>query len=376
MSTNQVPRSAYIHVPFCRHRCGYCNFTVVAGRHDLHASYLEALRLELSQLGDPQPVDTIFLGGGTPTELKRSEFRELLELIEYWFPLADNGEYSTEANPEDICPEYVELFQQFGVNRISLGGQSFDEAKLAFLERQHHCEQLQHCFEMLAPIDAVSMDLIFGVPGETLDCWMSDLERLMQFQPVHLSTYGLTVEKGSRFWRRFESGEFEELSDDVQREFYLAARRLLTDAGYHHYEVSNFAQPGFECRHNEAYWFGDPYFAAGPGAARYVGGVREVNHRSTTTYIRKMLNGESVVAQREAVSGEDLHREILVFALRRLDGFTDQWFFERTGITPQELAGKEIERLIDLGMLQRQAGRLCLTEQGLLVSDSLWPELL
>ena len=376
VSPMNAPRSAYIHIPFCRHRCGYCNFTVLAGRQDLHRSYLNALKAELALLGEPVEVDTVYLGGGTPTELQLSEFHELMELVKFWFPLAVDGEFTTEANPEDITPEYVQLFQKFGINRVSLGGQSFDESKLAVLERNHSPVQLKQCFELLSPIDSISMDLIFGVPGESLQQWETDLKLLLEYQPTHLSTYGLTIEKGTPFWSRFENGELEELSDDLQREFYLTARHMLTEHSYHHYEVSNYAKPGFECRHNEAYWFGEPYFAAGPGAARYVDGFRQVNHRSTTTYIRKALEGKSVVAESEHVTGEELYREILVFALRRLDGITDTWFQQKTGMTPWELAGEQLEKFIEQGFFQRTGDQLCLTEEGLLVSDSLWPHLL
>jgi len=376
VSPINAPRSAYIHVPFCRHRCGYCNFTVIAGRPDLHRSYLNALKAELALLGEPAEVDTLYLGGGTPTELRLSEFQELMELVKFWFPLAVDGEFTTEANPEDMTSEYVELFQEVGINRVSLGGQSFDESKLAVLERNHSAVQLEHCFELLSPIDSISMDLIYGVPDESLQQWERDLKLLLEYEPTHLSTYGLTIEKGTSFWSRFENGELEELSDDLQREFYLTARHMLIEHGYHHYEVSNYAKPGFECRHNEVYWFGEPYFAAGPGAARYVDGFRQVNHRSTTTYISKALEGKSVVAESEYVIGEELYREILVFALRRLDGITDAWFQQKTGMTPWELAGEQLEKFIEQGFFLRTDDQLCLTQEGLLVSDSLWPHLL
>lgn len=376
VSPMNAPRSAYIHVPFCRHRCGYCNFTVIAGRPDLHRSYLNALKAELALLGEPAEVDTLYLGGGTPTELRLSEFQELMELVKFWFPLAVDGEFTTEANPEDMTSEYVELFQEVGINRVSLGGQSFDESKLAVLERNHSAVQLEHCFELLSPIDSISMDLIYGVPDESLQQWERDLKLLLEYEPTHLSTYGLTIEKGTSFWSRFENGELEELSDDLQREFYLTARHMLIEHGYHHYEVSNYAKPGFECRHNEVYWFGEPYFAAGPGAARYVDGFRQVNHRSTTTYISKALEGKSVVAESEHIIGEELYREILVFALRRLDGITDAWFQQKTGMTPWELAGEQLEKFIEQGFFLRTDDQLCLTQEGLLVSDSLWPHLL
>ena len=155
--TMPVPRSAYIHVPFCRHRCGYCNFTVIAGRDDLHASYLQALQMELETLGAPQEMETVFLGGGTPTQLHPDELRRLFDLIAYWFPMVTEGEYTIEANPEDIDEESVALFQEYGVNRVSLGGQSFDMDKLTLLERSHQPSQLEQCFTLLKSIPSVSM---------------------------------------------------------------------------------------------------------------------------------------------------------------------------------------------------------------------------
>ena len=162
----------------------------------------------------------------------------------------------------------------------------------------------------------------------------------------------------------------------MSRSFLEGLWEILEKAGYAQYEVSNFARPGFECRHNQAYWFGDPYFAVGPGAASFVNGYREVNHRSTTTYISKVLAGESPVAESELVSGEELHREVLVFALRRLDGINPDWFFQKTGVTIESLAGDQITKFVNQGLLRWHDGRLCLTEEGLLVSDSLWPYLL
>ena len=370
-------RAAYIHVPFCKHRCGYCNFTLVADRSDLHASYLQAIELELSQLHKPRPVDTIFLGGGTPTELSISELQQLLQLVQRWFPLTSGGEFSVEANPADINPELVEMLSQQGVNRVSLGGQSFQSIKLQWLERDHDLDCLQNSLQLLlAHIDVVSMDLIFGLPGETIKMWAADLARLVQFKPQHISTYGLTLEKGTRFWNQHHRGEFELPGESLQREMFLLARRQLQRQGYDHYEVSSYALPGFRCRHNETYWLGAPYFAAGPGAARYIEGRREINHRSTLTYLKKMLAGESVIAEVEEIHGESRAREIFVFAMRRLDGITPEWFLQQTGRDLYQLIGNEIKQLVDQGLLIWADDHLKLTEQGLLVSDSIWPRVL
>jgi oxygen-independent coproporphyrinogen-3 oxidase len=370
-------RSAYIHVPFCRHRCGYCNFTLIAGRSDLHTKYIEALGQELSLLQTPRSVDTLFIGGGTPTELCHEHLQQLLKLVSQWFPLTAEGELSLEANPADVDTHLVDLLCAEGVNRVSLGGQSFDRSKLKWLERDHNEICLQNSFELLRKkIAAVSMDLIFGTPGETVPMWETEVEQLLDLQPNHISTYGLTIEKGTSFWTRQQRGDFELPSEEVLREMYLLARHKLQGQGYEHYEVSNFALPGYHCRHNETYWLGAPYYAAGPGAARYIDGRREVNHRSTITYLKKIAAGESVVAESEIIQGRERAREVLVFALRRLCGITPAWFKSTTGFDLMTLRGEQIDRFVQLGLLAWHDGYLRLTEEGLLVSDSIWPELM
>jgi len=370
-------RSAYIHVPFCRHRCGYCNFTLIAGRADLHAKYIEALGQELALLQTPRPVDTLFIGGGTPTELSHELLQRLLKLVGQWFPLTAKGEFSVEANPEDVDVHLVDLLYAEGVNRVSLGGQSFQRSKLKWLERDHNAKCLQNSFQLLRKkIEAVSIDLIFGTPGETVPMWEKDVDQALHLKPNHISTYGLTIEKGTSFFGPLLRDEFELPSEDLQREMYLLTRQKLHSQGYEHYEVSNFALPGFRCRHNETYWLGGQYYAAGPGAARYIDGRREVNHRSTITYLKKIAAGESVVAESEEVYGSERAREVLVFALRRLRGITPAWFKSTTGFDLKTLGGTQLDRLIQLGLLAWHDDYLRLTEEGLLVSDSIWPELL
>jgi oxygen-independent coproporphyrinogen-3 oxidase len=394
-----VPRSAYIHVPFCRHRCGYCNFTLVAGRDDLIDAYLDALTRELSGLGQPQEVDTLFLGGGTPTHLPPKELQHLFAIVGYWFPSAPDGEVSVEANPRDlfsIAPEdgsfgsrkqgrigsrtvqqRLVILGRSGVTRISLGAQSFDERKLKLLERDHDARVIIDAFNSARQFaNSVSLDLIFGIPGESLADWQRDLAQAIALAPDHLSTYGLTFEKGTAFWSQLSRGSLARVEEDVERQMYELAIDMLTAAGYEHYEVSNFARPGHRCRHNEAYWTGQPYFAAGPGAARFVGGRRETNHRSTTTYIRRVLAGQSPVAESEELGPEDAARERLVFALRRLEGIDKAAFAAETSFSVEQLGGQALARLIDLGLLDLSAGRLKLTRKGLLVSDAIWPEFL
>jgi oxygen-independent coproporphyrinogen-3 oxidase len=372
-----TPRSAYVHVPFCRHRCGYCNFTVVAGRDDLFESYLQAIETELRWLQAPREVDTIFLGGGTPTELPQAHLQRLLQLVKQWFPPAADCEWTVEANPEDVDTEVVDLLAENGVTRMSLGMQSFDEKKLATLERAHTAQDILRARKLARKAELrFSVDLIFATPHETLTTWENDLQQALALAPDHISTYGLTFERGTSFWKRLQNESLHELDDETWREMYLLAIHKLTEAGFEHYEVSNFARPQSRCRHNIACWQGKEYYAVGPGAARYVNGTRETNHRSTTTYLRKVLNGESPVAESETASPESVARECLVFGLRMLAGIDKQVFASQTGFEVEQLAGQEIQKYVEWGLLQDENDRIALTQAGLLVSDAIWPDLL
>lgn len=370
-------RAAYVHVPFCRHRCGYCNFTLIAGRDDLIERYLRALAKELMLLGERRPVDTLFFGGGTPTHLPPPQLAQLFELVREWFVLQPGFEFSVEANPLDLTAQRCAVLQQAGVSRISLGAQSFSQRKLMILERDHSSSQIGEAFRAAAQVaNSVSLDLIFGVPDETLAEWENDLQQALALHPQHISTYGLTIEKGTTFFPRVSRGELTPANEDTAAAMYERTIDVLTAAGYEHYEVSNFALPGQLCRHNETYWLGRGYFAVGPGAARYVNGVREMNHRSTTAWLQRLEQNESPVAESEELGSEDRARERLVFGLRRLAGIDERDFAQETGFTIEFLGGGALQRFVQQGFLERRDGTLRLTHRGLLISDSLWPYLL
>ena len=372
-----TPRAAYVHVPFCRHRCGYCNFTLVAGRDDLIEDYFHALELELRTLGQPRVVDTLFFGGGTPTHLAPEPLRRLIELVRHWFVLDEGYEFSVEANPADLNAERLAVLADHGVNRLSLGGQSFDDAKLKTLERDHTGELLRRALlDARSAVASISLDLIFGTPGETIERWNADLATAIDLAPQHVSTYGLTFEQGTEFWNRLQAGKLARLDEECERTMYSSAIDTLTAAGFEHYEVSNFARPGHRCRHNEVYWSGEGYFAVGPGAARYVGGRREVNHRSTTTYLKRVLAGKSPTAEVEQLDPEDRARERFVFGMRRLEGVDREEFAAQTGLQLDALVGPALPRMVEAGLFDDNGRRVRLTREGLYVSDAIWPQFL
>ncbi|MFT7639948.1 MAG: oxygen-independent coproporphyrinogen-3 oxidase [Pirellulaceae bacterium] len=372
-TSQRQPVAAYVHVPFCRHRCGYCNFTLVAGRDDLIESYLQAIELELQTLQSPHAVETLFLGGGTPSHLSASQLNRLFNLLEKWFPLGENAEVSVEVNPADIDKAKANVLAECGVTRISIGGQSFDEQRLKLLERDHTPQQIRDVVFTLRPIvKSISLDLIFGVPDCTLEAWEKDLDETLSLPIDHVSTYGLTFEKGTSFWTRQHHGELAAVDEGIERQMYASAIDRLTANGIEHYEVSNFGRTGHRCRHNETYWRGEQFWAVGPGAARFIGGRREVNHRSTTTYIKKMLAGESPIAEVETLSAEASARERFIFAMRRLAGVSRSWFREVSGFEIDELFSDALPRHVADGWLQDDGETIALTREGLYISDALW----
>lgn len=379
-----IPRSAYIHVPFCNHRCGYCNFTLVSGRDDLIPAYLEALEQELSStLGQRQIVDTIFLGGGTPSHLSGRELERLVQSVTRWLELAPGGEFSCEANPLDCTPERLGILRDYGVNRISLGGQSFDDIKLQKLERDHTGNQLTQAIEACAKrFDRVSLDLIFAAPDETLEMWQADLAWALASPIGHLSTYGLTIERGAAFYGRMLRHQLTELTTEVQLAMYEYAIEKLTAGGWEHYEVSSFALPHQRCRHNQTYWLGHAWWAFGPGAASFEhcpdGRTfrRSVNHRSTTSYLHKSQQGQALIAESDSLTLEDYIRERLVFGLRRMQGVELRELELLWGGPVRGLFEPYLSDYLQHAWLEEAAEVIRLTRKGLVISDSLWPDLL
>jgi oxygen-independent coproporphyrinogen-3 oxidase len=365
------PRSAYIHVPFCAHRCGYCDFTLVARRDDLIDAFLDALAIDLSHLEEPREVDTLFFGGGTPTHLPPGQLERLLELALRWFRPVKGAEICVEANPAGLDDAKIAVLAGAGVNRVSLGVQSFDPRVLELLERDHRRPEIISAVERLRPhVSNVGLDLIFGVPGQTIALWNETLDEALALRPTHLSTYGLTFEKGTTFYSRLSKGTLRRCEEESEREMYALVMDRLPAAGFEQYEISNFAKPGFRSRHNEIYWRGLPFFGFGPGAARYIGGRRELNHRSVTTWIKRVQSGQSPIADSERLSPEEQARELIMLGLRRCEGIDLAEFHERTGFDLRQLSAEAMSRHLRHGLLEDAGGHLRLTREGRFLADT------
>ena len=373
------PRAAYIHVPFCAHKCGYCDFASLAGVDHLADRYLAALEREIEvSLGEPQEVETIFVGGGTPTRLDAGQLSRLTAIIRRWLVPVPGGEWTVEANPGTLDADKADVLLDAGVNRISLGAQSFRPESLSVLERNHGRAEVEQAVEIVRPrFSRWSLDLIFGVPGSTLPDWCADLETGLGFGPAHLSCYGLVFEKGTALWSQRQSGRVHPLDEEIERQMYESTIDRLAAAGLEMYEISNFAQPGHESRHNLAYWANDAYFGFGVGAARYLRGVRSVNTRDLMAYLRRIESGESATGPWEELRAEESARETAILMLRRIRiGIERDEFHRRTGFELDALAGPIVERFKKQGCLEDDGQRVRLSRQGLFVADRVFCELL
>lgn len=376
LQTDVSSTALYVHVPFCLRRCGYCDFTLVAENDELIPLWLEALRNEFDRLDQSFDVETVFIGGGTPTHLSVTELQQLFEVIRSKFNWSDAAEVSIEANPDGLDNDRLKALSDLGVNRISLGVQSFDDDVLKFLERQHSkAEAIDSVTRACKFFDNVSLDLIFGVPDQSLSSWHQTLAQAVALPIRHLSTYGLTYEKGTSFYSRRLHGKLVPVPDDLERQMYADAICHAAENQFCHYEVSSFARcedssRDDRCRHNVTYWEAKPYFAFGPGAARYLDGVRSTNDRNVVRWVNKWKKNLPALQDVERLDPEARAREAMFLGLRLISGFDERQFAIEFGFTVESLSADALLQNFEAGLLQRKDGRLSLTAEGLFLADS------
>lgn len=372
--------SAYVHVPFCATRCGYCDFNTYTAAELGSApgasreAYLESVAREVALargvLGDPPPFATVFFGGGTPTLLDPAEQGGLLAHLRDAFGLAPDAEVTTEANPDSVTPASLAALVDAGFTRISFGMQSSAPHVLRMLERTHTPGRALDAVRWAreAGFASVSLDLIYGTPTETLDDWRATVSDALTAEPDHLSAYSLIVEDGTRFAARVRRGEVPLPDEDDLADKYEVADTLLRQAGLEWYEVSNWALPGHACRHNLAYWRGDDWWGFGPGAHSHVGGVRFWNAKHPRTYAGRLADGLSPAAGRERLTAEDRRVERILLELRLREGLP------RAVLTDAEAA--RVPDLVSRGWLHAWDDRVAVTDAGRLLADAAVRELL
>jgi putative oxygen-independent coproporphyrinogen III oxidase len=368
----------YVHVPFCAKRCGYCSFNTAPLEDGSMGRYLEALRREIELLGAlpwaPRiRVGTIFFGGGTPSLMEADELSAVLDGIRARFDVVAGAEITVECNPESVTRAKLEGYHAAGVNRLSLGVQSLDDAILPQLGRLHDARGARAAFD--AARDAgcanLSVDLMYGLPGLDLDGWTRAVDHVLGWQPDHLSAYGLTLDAGS-LWGAAGIDGLPAEQEQIDQYWYLA--RAAKAHGLEHYEISNYARPGFRSRHNQIYWHAAEYLAAGPGACGFVGPVRYANVKATPRYCQLLESGALPVASAEELSPRQRLAERLLLGLRTADGVPATWL--ETRLDGDRGLRQRIEAWRAKALLVEAADRVRLTEAGFLLSDALFVELL
>jgi len=353
----------YIHVPFCIRRCSYCDFSIAVRKRVPAQAYVDAVLKELGSLdAGPMPgnASTIYLGGGTPSLLPPDALQVLVRSA-WAATAATEPEVTLEANPEDVTLDHARAWRAAGINRVSLGAQSFDDTVLKWMHRSHDGAQTQRAVQALrdAGIENVSLDLIFALPDELHRNWERDLETAAALRTPHISLYGLTVEPRTPLDRWISRGATHAPNEDRYAEEYLAAHRRLTAEGFEFYEVSNAARPGFRSRHNSAYWSGKPYVGLGPAAHSFDGKTRRWNLRAWEAYRRAIAEGRSVIESEETLTDEQHELEALYLGLRTVEG------------VPVAARYRPLPPLLAHGWVHEQGGRLKCTPEGWLRLDSI-----
>jgi oxygen-independent coproporphyrinogen-3 oxidase len=360
-----VSAGIYVHVPFCLTRCGYCDFNAHAGMDHLAPRYVRALEAE-ADLHAPswtnERVTSVFLGGGTPTTLGSCDLVELLSHLRSAFDVSPDAEVTIEANPDTVDEVKLAALLEAGYTRLSMGAQSFDPSVLRALERVHEPASVLRAFAAArgAGYANVNLDLIYGTDGETLDSWRQTLERAIALDPDHVSAYALTIESATPLGRKIAAGLVPSPDPDLQADMFGLACEMLREAGYEHYEVSNWAKSGFECRHNLGYWQRRPYLGLGAGAHSYREARRWWNLRPPEQYMEAVESGEPPVGDEERLTPEEERLEEVFLKLRILEGLP------ATDLDPATAAA-----FLEDGLLARSNGHLVPTERGMLLLNEL-----
>ena len=365
----------YLHIPYCLHKCGYCDFNSHPENQEESVRYVEALLSELkfySTTLKKYSVLTVFMGGGTPTILPHLQLKRILQTVRQNFNLTLDCEITIEANPATIKLETLQEIRSAGYNRISIGVQSFDEKELQLLERVHNEEEIHSTVHRAraANFKNLSMDLMFALPDQTIEKWQSHLKQAIAKNPDHLSTYNLTIEPATAFFKLHEKGKLCLPHEDIQLEMYKITIQALEDAGYTQYEISNFSKPGMESQHNINYWNNGEYLGVGAGASSYLNGERFKNVNLPSIYIREIETKSNAIDTRERLEPLQAMGETLMLGLRLLKGISIDVFENRFQVSFQKVYGKAVESLLNQELITFNQNRIALSRKGLFLADS------
>lgn len=368
----------YIHIPFCRRRCSYCDFATHAFDVDLSARYVRAFASEIEGFDAPlarRDVDTIYFGGGTPSLLLPEQVSFILNAVKKCFHVAENAEVTLEIDPGTASPDVLREFRRMGINRASFGAQTFDDNELRRLGRAHTAAEVRRTMTDLrdAGFDNVSLDLIAGLPSQTLSAWQRNIHQALALRPEHLSLYLLEIHEGTPLHAQIKRGAAAQPDDDAAAEMYRLMVEESLRAGYEHYEISNFCLPGHAARHNTKYWTGAPVYGFGCSAHSYDGTSRRwSNERSTTRYIELIESKRSIVAEVIELAGEEQRAEAIFLGLRLQQGIDLCEHQTRYGVDVREQYRDELARLADAGLIELKNDTMKLTSHGALLSNEVF----
>ncbi len=365
----------YIHFPFCQQKCRYCDFNSYAGMEHLLPKYLAAIQQELFMYKvHVSVVDTIYIGGGTPSLLSINDVTRLFDSIRRNFFIADRAEVTMEVNPGSCTLEKLKVIRMNGVNRLSIGLQSFNNESLGKMGRIHSVEDFIKTYQnaLAAGFTNINVDLIYGLPWQTGEEWQDTLAGVVELNPEHISLYSLTIEHDTPFGRDLKAGKITKIDEELEAEMYENAVKLLKANGYEHYEISNFAKPGRRCRHNQIYWRNEDYVGIGAGATSYMGRVRFTNVKEIPQYIEKVFGNVYATNEKETLKLEKIIGETIMLNLRMLDGFKIDDLRKRFKMDIDELYGPTIRVLSNQGLLKEEEGMVKLTEHGLMIANQVF----
>ncbi|EOU2033839.1 radical SAM family heme chaperone HemW [Clostridium perfringens] len=372
--------SLYIHIPFCAQKCLYCDFPSFARKDHLRKAYIEALNKEIISLREKHnnlEINTIFIGGGTPSVLEADELECLLKEVAK-LNMAKDIEYSMECNPGNLTEEKLEVMKKYGVNRISMGLQAKQDNLLKGLGRIHNYKTFKENFLLAKKVgfNNINVDLMFGLPNQRLNEWEETLREIISLEPAHISAYSLIIEEGTAFYNLYENDKLKLPTEEEERKMYHLAKKILEENGFNQYEISNYAKEGKECRHNLAYWNMDNWIGVGSAAASYINGKRIKNISSVEEYINSINEKGEAVEEIINNSKNDNMEEFMFMGLRKINGIDENEFKNRFSMNINDVYGEILNKYIGEGLLIRESGRIFLSEKGIEISNIIMADFL
>ena len=369
----------YIHIPFCKRRCIYCDFFSTT-QSEKKPTYAHALCQELEMRKNylkGEEIETIYLGGGTPSQLTEEELNEIFTSLYNIYKVKEDAEITLEANPDDLTPEYVSMLRRLPINRISMGIQTFQEETLKLLHRRHTARQAIEAFQRCreAGFQNISIDLMYGLPGETLDTWKEDLQQAIALHPEHISAYHLIYEEGTALWKLREEHQVEEADEDLSVTLFKTLIDELKQAGYQHYEISNFCLPGVHSRHNSSYWTGKKYLGCGPSAHSFNGSSRQWNIASLDNYLKGIASGKPNY-EIEELDLYTRYNDFVITSIRTCWGMSLSRLRSEYGEELYRYCLRMAKSHLEQGVLEIEEDTLRLTQEGIFISDGIMSDLL